>query len=96
MVSSDFETWYGTCAPSIRDRARETDALGKQLRSLRLDLGEDSAVEFVVEQVLFTGYTAATVVWGWRDGAFYLPGIGAGPYIKEDGKWFSLGWGCAG
>lgn len=96
LGSGDFETWYETCSPTIRESAIENDALGKQLRVINFEPDESVQIEFVVEQVLFSGDTAATVLWGIRVGTSYFAGFGGGPYAKEDGTWYSLGWGCAG
>lgn len=96
LGSGDFEAWYETCSSTIRESAIENDALGRQLRAIRFEPDETLQVEFVVEQVLFSGDTAATVLWGLRVGTQYFAGFGGGPYAREDGAWYSLGWGCAG
>ncbi len=95
MGTGDFDAWYATCAPSVRGSARASDALGKQMRALRINPNPDSTLEFVSEQVFFSGSTGATVVWGLKFGTTYIPGLGGGPYVKEDGEWYSIGWGCA-
>ncbi len=96
MSSGDIDAWYETCSPSVRDSARQTRALEKQLAALQIDPTLEGAVsfEFVAEQIRFTGDTSANVIWGWRAGSDYFPGVGGGPYVKEDGKWYSIGWGC--
>ncbi len=93
MSVGDFETWYDTCAPQVRESAIETDALGRQLRAIKFEPDGTSTIEFVLEEVFFSGSTAATVLWGVRDGADYFSGLG-GSFIKEDDEWFSIGWGC--
>ncbi len=95
MSKGDFEAWYETCAPSIREQAIESDALGAQLRAIRFEPDQQASFEFVLEEVFFSGSTDATVLWGWRSGPSYFSGLG-GQYVKQEGTWFSLGWGCAG
>lgn len=94
MSKGDFETWYGTCAPAIRDSAIENDALAAQLRAIRFEPDDSVSIQFVLEDVFFSGSTGATVLWGVLSGPSYSSGLG-GQYVKEDGKWYSLGWGCA-
>ena len=95
MGTGDFDAWYDTCAPTVRESARENDALGKQLRAIGIEPDPESTMEFIAEQVFFSGTASATVIWGIQVGGDYLAGIGGGPYLKEDGEWFSVGWGCA-
>lgn len=94
LGSGDFDAWYETCAPYLRESAQSSKAIEKQLASLRLEPEEVAGVEFVLEQIFLTAGTSATIVWGWRSGPDYFPGVGGGPYTKEDGQWYSIGWGC--
>lgn len=96
MSAGDIDAWYETCSPTVRESARDSNALEKQLAALQIDPAEGNvSFEFVLEQAFLTGGTSATVVWGWRAGPNYFPGVGGGPYVKEDGQWYSIGWGCS-
>ncbi len=95
MSTGDIDAWYETCAPSVRALGRTAQAIEKQVRALNIPTDGSVEFELVLENIIITGGTSATVIWGlqWPNG--YVPGLG-GPYVKEDGRWFSVGWGCAG
>lgn len=93
---ADVDAYYETCHPDIRQLAKDSKAVEAQLRN-RPDGISD--IRFEVEQIIFSGETSATVIFGAHYLDFNLPahtpGWGGGLYEKVDGRWYGLGWGCA-
>jgi len=94
--TGDLDRWYATCEESIREAGRSGKSLDRQYLAIGFEPDPQAQVEFLVEQILFSGDDLATVLWGVRVGTDHFPSFGGGPYVKVDGEWFSQGWGCVG